>query len=884
MLSIVEVSHFEDRIPFLKQDGIYIVSDIKSKLQFQKFLLQENSFIQESSITRANDFYCELLKINFPEYRLISIPELQFLFKDFIRKEKNFPYVSPSLYNNILVSLQSFLPFLSHPLGSEAFEQWIQRPHQKRWISWYSWIKPFWEQLKEEKIIEHSLAKYVLIDQPLKKVHQKLYVDLSFSIDAVEQELLHSISQQQDVYILCPPPLNPEIYPQSHKIYKLLKEKNHQFTSLPQKEVTPIKKEILKFPSMLEEIQFITQQLRKDLTQHSPSDLVVLAPDMESYWPILKSYLKKEGLPFSKGDQHSLLSYPQVQKWLSSIHFQAGNISYNNIEYVVRLQRPKESLSKIRSQYYYSDRRKDFDSSIKKEEQIHSDLMDSDSFLKWIFDEWSQVSEKESHEQLNQKIQSIGNQLKNLFSQKKQILVSDGLELLEYLLTQSNLHVSSENPSGISFMGVHSITSMTAQKIYIIGLDYHSCQAPSLSLFIEKEVHTILNDFGFYCHYLDPNRQEYEIINFLKFFKGKVSLSYSEAHFSGAPLHPSKSWLLENQLEKTPQPTFKDETAWTSIQKYRYSPLPEKWKASFEQNFKWPQSEKIPLKKLSASRIKDYASCPFIYLSKNIYQLKDDPHRDQQLSNRDRGHLVHELLSETRKGQIKTSEDVLNWIQKVKSRYSVLDEKVWSLHQEEFVKIFKKFIQNEQRISEILPEIQTLGTELEFEGYWNLENKKLSSTGDIPINGRIDRVDHYKGEYLILDYKSSLNTVKTIKSWKKNIDIQMPLYTQAIEANLLTEHKTPQSHVVSSNYVSLKNFEWKGFTNKHSEIKKIVSSRSRSLADTKTKETVLESINQDIQDYIIKIQENEFQPTPHDNKICDQCTWRKLCRAPHLNL
>ena len=889
MLFLTEVSHFEDRIPFLQkahQNGCYIVSDIQSKSQFQKFLLKQNHFILESSITRASDFYCELIKQNLHEYRFISIPELKFLFKDFMRKEKNLPYINPSLYNNILTSLQSFLPFLTHPSGPEIFEQWIKRPDQKRWFYWYSWIKPFWKKLNKGKLIEPSLSKYVLVDHLLKKISQPLYVDLSFSMDAVETELLSSLSHHQDVYILCPPVLNQSVYPQSHQIYDLLKEKKHQFTSVSQKKSFKTKKIVLKFPSMLEEIQFVTQQLRKDLSKYSPCDLSILAPNMEAYWPVLKSYLEKEGLPISEGNQYSLLSYPQIQRWLCLIHFQAGNISYNNIEYAVRLQQPKEPFSKIRSQYYYSSRKKDCSSSIKMENQKSSDLIDIDPFLKWVFNVWSQVSENAPSESLNQKIQSIGNQLKTFFLQTRQksIFVSDGLELLEQLLINNNLRSPSDNPNHIQFISINAITSITAEKVYIIGMDHQSCLTSSLSLFTEKEVETILNNLGFHCHYLNPNQQEYEIINFLQSFTGEVLLSYSETHFSGSPQHPSKAWILKSQGEQTQTPVFKDETVWGSIQKYQYSPLPQQLSIALNQNFKWPQNTKIPLEKLSASRIKQYASCPFIYLSQNIYNLKDPPYRDIHLSARDKGHLLHELLSEIRRDKIQNSEDVIQWLQIIKSQYLVLDEQIWSLYQKQFIKFADRFIQNEKQISKILPELQTLGTELEFEGYWNLKDKKLSSKGDILIDGRIDRLDFHQNEYLVLDYKSSLNDVYTIKHWKKHIDIQMPLYIQAVESSLLKGKEIPNASVSSSSYIHLKNFERKGFVSKNSDVKKIFKPRSHSIVEENIKEEVLKEINEKIQQYILRITENEFQPHPHDKNTCNNCSWRYLCRAPHLNL
>ena len=879
MLHLIEVSNFEDRIPFLKkahQDGTYMVSDIKSKFQFQKFLLEKNSFVQESSVTRASDFYCELIKENFPQYQFISIPELQFLFKDFIQKTEKVPYANPSLYNNILIVLQSFLPFLSHPSGSETFEQWIKASQQKRWSSSYSLAKPFWNYLNEKKLIEESLSKYILIDQKLKKLSYPLYIDLGFSIDAAEVELLSSLGKHEEVYILCPPPLDPKIYPQSHQMYELLKEKPHQFQSTTPKEKTA--DSVFQFSSMLEEVRFITQQLRKDLTTCSPADLVVIAPDMDSYWPTLKGYLEKEGVPVSKGTEHPLLSFPQIQQWLSLIHFYSGDISYNNIEYFAQIHQSPKSFSKIQSQYYYADRIKDRPSTDdKSKERDSSELIEVDQFLKWIFNLWSSISKNSPNEKLDQKLQSLGQQLKNVSQEK--ILVSDALELLEHLLISKNLHVS--NPvHGVQFINVNAITSIRAKKVYIMGLDHQSCLMPSLSLFTEKEAQNILNDLGFYCHYLNPNQKEYEIINFIRSFEGSILLSYSETHLSGAPQHPSKTWLLASQNKKISSAN-KVKTVWDSIQKNQSSKI---FEASLKQNFKWPKGDRVSLEKLSASRIKQYSDCPFIYLSKNIFHLEDEPLRDHSLSPMHLGSLLHELFASIKNGDIKTPEEVIPWLQKIQSNYPVLEESVWNVYKDQLTKLAARFIKKEEDFKKTLPHLKTLGTEIEFEGYWNLKDQKLSSDGDIFISGRIDRVDMNQDEYVVLDYKSSIKKTPTIRSWIEKVDVQMPLYIQAIESNLLKEKKISNADVSTACYVDSKSFEWKGFVSKFSEVKNIFKKRSHSIVENQMKQDAVSEINNKIGEYILKIQENEFQPQPLDQDTCDECSWRKLCRAPHLNL
>ena len=52
---------------------------------------------------------------------------------------------------------------------------------------------------------------------------------------------------------------------------------------------------------MLEEVRFVTEQLSLSIKNgRHPSELAVIAPDIELYWPCLKSYLKKENIPSKK--------------------------------------------------------------------------------------------------------------------------------------------------------------------------------------------------------------------------------------------------------------------------------------------------------------------------------------------------------------------------------------------------------------------------------------------------------------------------------------------------------------------------------------------------------------------------------------------------------
>jgi len=888
LLKTIEISTFEDRIPYLKSSskkGIYIVSDIKSKIQFQNFFLEENPRLQTNFIQRAVDFYFEIFTFNFPNYRIISSSYLELLFKTHIQKTDNTWLKNIPGHQTILHSLHTFLPFFIHPQGASSFKTWIKQMSKKAgWIYWYEPTKIFWEELKKNKLIEKSLIKHLLMDQPLKKQDQPLTIDLSFSIDSVEAGLISTLSSTQDVTLLIPPPLNNPLYSKSHYNYSLIGATYKNSGMTRQKSSHPT--QVRKFQTMLEEVRFITGQLNFALKNgFKPSELAVIAPDMELYWPCLKSYLKKENIPVKKGLEVSLLSFPQIQKWLSILHFYSGKISFENMTALLNSSQSHLDISKVKSKYYYCDRNKDIKDFSYPKENKPGKFLSAGEFTKWTRGFWNLIMSQHFNSRLNKHIHAILNHISFSKDVLEKADTEDWLEILENELMQEELHIPSTKSQGIELISVNAITSLRAKKVFIIGLDHNSCHNSSQTFLDERESKRILQDLGFHCLTLDPSQREYEIVHFLNSFKGPVTLSYSETGFNGISFTPSRIWLMKNAETNNPSDIRPSQTLWNTFQQ---KPLEDIVKNSsicsadqikniLNQDLQWPVNQKVQLKSLSPSKIKDYASCPFIFLSKNIFHLQDISYQDMDLDYKDYGQIIHELFHQTKQGKIQSKSDVLRWIQSIRPKFHILNDEMWKSYSEQFIKKYFQFMEHEKTITQSLKTIQTIDTEWKFTLYWNLEKAELDLLeGDVLIEGRIDRIDCFQNEYLIIDYKSSFNNIVNISRWEKNLDFQMPLYIGAV--SLLKNQKA----VSASLYLSYRDFKWRGFISKNSGLKKIAQS-SRLTVDPEKKDTILENINKSIQINISNLKDNIFKTAPVDKKICKECYWRKICRAPHLN-
>lgn len=891
MLKRIEISTFEERIPYLKDSskkGFYIVSDIKSKIQFQNFFLEEEPRFHTGFIKRASDFYYELFEQNFSDYKLISFSSLELLFKIYIKKIKD-PWLKniPS-HHTILHSLHTFLPFFIHPEGTNSFEMWMKQTlNRSGWIHWYKPTKTFWEELKRNKLIEKSLVKYLLTDQPLKDWNQPLTIDLSFSMDAVEAGLISTLSSIQDVTLLVPPKLNSPLYSKSHYVYSLIEGScSIQKKSIEINKNNSHSKQVKKFQTMLEEVRFITKQLRLSLENGSkPSELTLIAPDMELYWPCLKSYLKKENIPIKKGVRIALLSFPQIQKWLSILQFYSGKISFENMTSIFHFHQDKIDISKIKSKYYYCDRDKDIEDFPYKKKNNFKQPLSLSKFIDWALDFWTLIMKQQPNSRLDECLNKI---LKQMSIQKniQKSFIEDWLEILEKELIQEEFHIPNTQSQGVELMSINAITSLRAKTVFIMGLDHDSCHTSSHTFLNEQESKQILQDLGFYCLTSDPNQKEYEIAHFLNSFKGSITLSYSETSFDGKSLNPSRIWLLENSKTKSKINT--DKTTYTKWNIFQQKSLEDIVKNSsilsasqikkiLNQEMLWPSNQKIQVKKLSPSKIKDYASCPFIFLSKNIFHLQDISYQDLDLDYKSYGQIIHELFHQIKKNKIQNKSEIFNWIQSIKSKFHTLNDEMWKFYSNQFLNKAFQFIEHEKAITQLLEEIKTTDTELTFQVYWNLEKEKLDLIqGDILIEGRIDRIDQFQNEYFIIDYKASLNNIVNISHWEKNMDFQMPLYIGAV--SLIKKKKV----IPAALYLSYRDFKWKGFISKNSELKKI-SNSSRLTTDAEKKDIILKNINKSIQKNILNIKENIFHAKPVDQKICRNCYWRNICRAPHLN-
>ena len=866
MIQCIEFD-FNDRIKHihsLPQNGIYLVPDIKSKKTLQESLLENQIVLNGNCVQRAQDFYSSLFLFNFPDWKLISSPGIELIFKAW-NSQKPFSSFSISSY------LQSFLPFLTHPEGVNIFEQWIQEhPSRRKHRDSFRITQKFWSELKNLKRMEESCVKYALTHQEIQTWDFDLIVDLGFSIDPTEIEIFKNIGTQRNVTLLIPPQIKSSVFESPHQMYEIFEIKK---TNLKSKKNNSIK--TFKFQNIVQEVQFVTHQIRQNLESGvSDSQIALMAPHIEDYWPCLKTYLTQEGIPFTKETPSSYLTFPQIQKWLSSIRLHLGSINVHSLEETYFYKKNKSfSPEKLITQYKNCHKPEDLKNllfSIDSKNEITTQ-----EFIQIIFKLWEPDNFPGN---INSLLSEFFHSLPLDLKTHKEFFV----QALESFFSQKDIF-QKHHERGIRCFSLNALTSLQASHIYLIGLNHSSCQKIYPHVFNETEVQTIMTDLGFYCSQLESHQYEYEITHLLNLFKGSITLSYAQTQLNGEISQPSRVWYLEYEKQKeTPPPS---QTVLNSIQKLDSlekilnhsvcvsSPQEMKQQLCFSPSKSFSFS--LENWSLSPSKIKKYADCPFVFFSEEVLKLDSEPEKDIQLDPLNKGRIFHELLKEIVDQKLESSsqiqEKIDTFLKDIESH--VMDSEVLDFYKQELSRKAHLFLKHEKETLEKLPKKETLGTEVKFQGYWNLETEEMNLTkGDILIKGRIDRIDKIDDQILIIDYKSSLNRIGIMNSWLKNNDVQMPIYIQA----------RSNKNVCGAVYLSLSDFKYKGFILKASDWNALLSKRSRSLMDKDKVQPILKQMNQKIQKHIKNIQKGDFQPNPSHVKHCDKCKWRQICRAKHL--
>ena len=248
----------------------------------------------------------------------------------------------------------------------------------------------------------------------------------------------------------------------------------------------------------------------------------------------------------------------------------------------------------------------------------------------------------------------------------------------------------------------------------------------------------------------------------------------------------------------------------------------------------------------SASQLTQLGQCPFKWFAYRLLRLRELPEAEIDLSTTLKGNLYHRCL-ELSLAKIKTTADLAKFnteqlekaFLQVEQDLALSQISTWKAQrQEHLANLWLNLI-----TPNFLPEArEIIAREQAFEMEWH----------GLPVKGKVDRIDRATTGLVILDYKTSSNAPSGIKdnNGKAHIDIQLPLYIDAVEQSF------PDESIDTAAYYSL---------NKRKIIKR-----------AKPNKEELAAFAEQVKFYL----EQGYYPVAPDidKKACTYCAFDLVCR------
>ncbi|QDK38927.1 PD-(D/E)XK nuclease family protein [Bdellovibrio sp. NC01] len=882
----------------------WLVSDLRTKFELQqKILARDGQYIDES-VLRASDLWKMLLKRLEPRLRLVSDPFARSLLRTIMDDNADVLGVNSSAEDTVFSYIDQLAAIIFHPDGSKRLDEWFETHEEakNRWRDWYLRARFCAIKLIEEYNVITSdwITSYLQNFNELERVWNiPLIVDLSGEISRVEAEILRVISRSIDVIVLEP---SPEWRKDFHFLLRPYEDLRGQAASVGKLQPvakTEKKTDVLRFSGMLAEIKNSVGQAREWLSSGIEAlSIAIVAPDIETYWPVLQSFLAEEGIPYQKDITHKAQSLPSVTRWLATLRSKSGRLSSSDLEisffdkHESQQVRYEEFKALFKSLYVNEDlARNEIVHKIFSDQLDVTGLVTRDEFVLKALSYWN------SNE--TEIVQLVLRELLQNATANTKLIWKEWLSYLESIVAAKEFSLEKGEPSGILVTKLMSAHSEKALYRIFLGMTDEALKVKNKTQLSGQDYFELAKDIGFYLDNPDQSDLEFEL-RLLAEANSKYDIyCFGATDLSGSLCSPSTFWMSLSG-EDHEHLTLPKETRWDELQ---YSELASgrQWldarrsevEARIDMDLGHQPTPAIVLKdlpRISASAIESFLECPFIFAAQRYFKLKDLPDIDLDVDHRTRGQLAHALFERLTIEPMRfdwTVSELDELLESARKEKELIfaDERLWQPLKKKHIQLGTRFLDFEKKWREEFKKTKTLAREKRFEFYLDPKTEELSRepiAGGFRISGQIDRIDGNDQKHLIvLDYKSSAGGITSHSSWLKNNQLQLLFYMWVLEKALMEDVK---GEVIGLFYYIFRTFDRKGF-----KIEDLAghlypaSKRKDKNATFEAKELYLTEFSKVLMMTLDRIRQGEVSPVPADDQTCNTCEWRRQCRAPHLN-
>lgn len=828
---------------FNPQTDLWLSIDLEGKKRIQDVLRIRHKGFYKNCVLRLEEFWSQELFRYDPHWKIISSPLLQ-LEADFFLQEFSLDWMKGRNGAKQLVSLfESLGPYVLHPHLEHLLDEWLEKnpEAQIRWRHLWEAVKRFAPRIFEKRWITSSLVPHLLLDAnyTYRSNYKKIILDSGFYLRPCEYLIFERLSAHRDIEWLKP----EGAWFKDDGYWSGERKLQIDVSTLPAADVR-----LMKFHSQLAETKNIVAELRASLDKgRALEEHHLYLLEAETQWPSLRWHMKKEGLPW-QAQPMKLHGFQSIQRWLATLRSQSPWALFADQEV---------------SRFAKNNLAESFDSFARKNRSVESwskhssptGVMTAEEFFQnWLKDDLDVFVF-----QLVQKAVAD-------FPPTWKLSFSQWIHYLENLAMLTEVQADEEKKWNGS-LPIDSAYSFLPNLHQDLQKDKEETDIPL------SHLQMLRRDLGWPVDGADSTQLEANLRWICEDPNSQVIVSYAEKDFLGAYKIPHRLFTIWSQRKKPVPAELK--ARWNEVQDSVKSENLTEPNHSFQVD---PQMMKKEKGMLSSSAMEKYEECAFMLVAERHFRLNNSPDYELDLDHMTRGRVQHALFEKVVNLEMNLWTDDAKLEELMDQTFKELevefiDEAFRNIMKLHYLKLMKNFIQQELVYRKLYPENKTVAVELEFQ---------LAISEQNFIRGRIDRVDaNAQGDYWVADYKSSSNELSNWQKWTEKKEYQLAIYARALEEGAT---KLPIKNVLASTYVVVRdNSREKGFF--FEEAKNSFFDPS-SRAKSKIAEADWRKLKAEMQTRWMEIFENYkngiLNPEPNDIKICDQCSWRGLCKAHHL--
>lgn len=914
MLEILRLPRRSAAVPlmdsFEADQSTWIVSDLRSKHEFQHMLLEKNGGYLDTSVLRASDLWKLLLRRARPEIQLVSRDFVRSLIRSFLSEHGTALGYGPSSERSVLAAMDRFAPVVFHERGDELMEEWFsENPASKeKWGANYLLARVALKRLLADQMIVAKWAPAVLQTEPDFERHWDLplIVDLGTELGTAEAQLFLRLSKRAPVTVLEPDPAWRGESEAVLRAYRDIEGAATRTSRLKEGSAPEGRRLALRVSGQLAEVKTAVATARRWLDDGvAPHEIAILAPEIEEYWPVLKAYLDEEGIPADKPVAVKLNSYPSLSRWLARLRPKRGELTAADLE-----------LSFYSSDLKHRLRHEDFFSlfaNLYGEEDLKRHAIVEDAFARG-----PQFGEKMNRDEFlmaaallwdsNDPLAPLLKLAREIFQNAVPGTVfplGEWIRYTEAVAASGEITIEEGRAGGVLVTNFSSAKTSRLRRRVFLGLTEEGLRKAERNPLPLSDIGR-LSDLGFHLDHPDHGVLEFELRWLVESPSEEDIYVTGVSTFDGSIRAPASLWLKIQGAGghglAIPEPTRQDlvqqaaPEQWRAVRAWseeRLERLLRRLRVDLGDEEQAPIRAPLPAQ-LSPSLVTRYLDCPFEAATSVLFRLRDLEKIDLDLANSGLGTLTHAVFQAVTDGgwlsrpEI-SDEDIAALVTEKKNDLSLIlaEESWWEPILKRQVRVVKEFIRVEKNWKANFPALQLLPSEQTWEIYFDPQTGHFQNEdgeGLLRIAGRVDRLEtDGEGRFVVVDYKKSDANLGHQDDWLKKNELQLLFYMWALEKGALGGHN---GEVIGAFYYVYRDFtRAKGFQidEKAGGLFPPPSRKSKRSATVETKEGLFKELEEKISIVVKGLVEGEWAPHPREPEMCVRCKWTGLCRAPHLN-